>query len=172
MKTTLKLVVVISMAVLCSNVSAQNIKLAHISMQELIYSMPEYAAAMESLQSFFQDLEKQLEEMRVELNRKIDEFQRLQESWSDLVRQTRIEEIQTMQQRIELFQQNAEESVQVEQNKLMQPILEKANKAIEDVAKAQGVTYVISADPQVLLFKAVGTLDLLPAVKQHLGISD
>jgi outer membrane protein len=51
----------------------------------------------------------------------------------------------------------------------MQPVYEKANKAIEDVAKEQGVTYVLTS--QAVLFKATGTLELLPAVKKHLGIN-
>jgi Skp family chaperone for outer membrane proteins len=56
----------------------------------------------------------------------------------------------------------------MEQEKLMQPIIEKANKAIETVAKEQGISLVISET--VLHFKAVGTINLLPAVKQYLGI--
>ena len=71
---------------------------------------------------------------------------------------------------MQLFEQQAQEDAQKEQGKLFQPLYEKANKALEDVAKEQGITYVISANPQILLFKAVGSLDLLPAVKQKMGI--
>ena len=172
MKTTLKLVVAFAIAALCSNVSAQNIKLAHIDIQELVLSMPEYEEAMAQLQGLLQELENSLEEMNVERNRKIDEFSRNQENWNELVRQARADEINSMQQRIQIFQQNAEESFQQEQARLVQPVIEKANKAIEAVATEQGITYVINADTNILLFKAVGSIDLLPAVKQHLGIRD
>ena len=172
MKTTIKLVLVITFAAFCSNVSAQNIKLAHINMQELIESMPDYEEAMESLQKHGETLSNEIEEIQVELNRLIDEFQRVQESLQDLVRQSRLEEIQRRSERLEQFQQQAQFSFQQEQNRLLQPILEKANKAVETVAKEQNITYVISADQNILLFKAVGTLDLLPSVKEHLGIRD
>jgi hypothetical protein len=47
MKNIVKFVTAIVLVALCSNVSAQNDKLAHISMQELITAMPEYETALE-----------------------------------------------------------------------------------------------------------------------------
>ena len=169
MKNTLKLVVAITIFALCSNVSAQNLKVAHINLQELVFSMPEYDSATVKLQKFAQDLEQVLEEMQVELNRKYEEFSKNQTNWSELVRQAKTEEIQSIQQRIGQYQQRAEEEIGQEQNRLYQPVIEKANKAVEAVAKEQGITHVFS--DQALIFKATGTTDLLPAVQKHLGIT-
>ena len=168
MKTTIKLVLAISVIALCSNVSAQ--KIAHINIQELITSMPEYDSASVKIEKVRQELEKTIEEMQVEFNRKSDELQKNQANLTDLVKQSKTEELTTMYQRLQSFQQQASESFQMESDKLLQPVYEKANKAIEAVAKEKGVDYVISDNPQILFFKAVGTMDLLPAVKQHLGI--
>jgi len=168
MKTTIKIVVVIVLFALCSNVSAQNLKLAHIDMQALIFSMPEYDSAQVKMQKFVQELQSELELMNVERNRKVEEFTKNQ-TWTDLVRQSKEQEILFMNQNIERFQQQAQESYQQKENELMLPIYEKANKAIETVAKEQGFTAVLSA--QALLFKGAGTVDLLPAVKKHLGIN-
>ena len=170
MKTTIKLVIVIALVALCSNVSAQTLKLAYISMQELIPAMPEYDSAMVKMQKVGQELENALEEMQVEYNRKLDEFSKNQTNWTDLVKQSKTEDLMSMQQRIQTFQEQAQESYAQEQEKLIQPIVEKANKAIETVAKEQGITYVLNE--QMLHFKAVGTVNLLPAVKQHLGIQN
>ena len=170
MKTTLKLVLVGILIAFCSSVSAQNIKLAHINMQELIFTMPEYEAATAELQKFGQVLQDELESLQVEYNRKAHDYFNNSTNLTEIVRRSREEELQMMQQRIGMFQQQAQESYEIEQQKLFQPVIEKANKAVEAVAMAQGVTYVFTGDPQVLIFKAVGTLDLLPAVKQHLGI--
>ena len=170
MKTTLKIVVAIAIVALCSNVSAQTQKFAHINIEELIVSMSEYDSAQVKLQREEKGLTQELELLNVERNRKYEEFTKNQAVWTDLVKQSRADEIQSMNQRIEQFQQTAMERLQQMQGELMQPILEKANKAIEFVAKEQGITYVISGNPQILLFKAVGTTDLLPDVKKHLGI--
>jgi len=170
MKTTLKLVVIGVLVAFCSNVSAQNIKLAHINMQELIVAMPEYETAMADLQKFGQVLQDELELLQVEYRRKLDDYVTNREKLTELVRNSREDELQMMTQRIGMFQQQAQETFELEQHKLMQPVFEKANKAVEAVAMAQGITYVISGEPQILIFKAVGTTDLLPLVKQHLGI--
>ena len=172
MKNTIKLVTVFALVAFCANVTAQNIKLAHIDKSALVVSMPEFEAAQESLQKYGQSLSDEIEEIEVELRRKWDEFQKVQESLQELVRQSRLEDIQAMGERLERFQQNAQVLYQQEQEKLLQPVIEKADRAIEAVAKEQGITYVINGDPQILIFKAVGTIDLLPAVKQHLGIRD
>jgi len=169
MKTTLKLVLAITVFALCSNVSAQNLKVAHINMQELVFSMPDYDSAMVKLQKFTQDLEQVLEEMQVELNKKQDDFQKNQANWSDLVKQSKNEDLVTLYQRIQTFQQQAQESYQQENDKLLQPVLEKANKAISAVANEQGITHVFSE--QSLLFTATGTINLLSAVQKHLGIT-
>ena len=170
MKTTIKLVLVITAVALCSNISAQNLKLAHINIQELVGAMPEYDSATVKLQKYAKDLESDLDAIRLELNRKYEDYNKNSAGLTDIVLQSRQQELVAMQQRVAAFQEQAQESYSTENEKLMQPVIEKANKAIETVAKEQGVTYVLNA--QVLHFKAVGTLDLLPAVKQHLGIKN
>ena len=168
MKTTLKLLLVIAVVAVCSNVSAQTLKMAHISMNELIVSMSEYDSAMVSMQKFTNTLEQALEEMNVERNKKIEEYTTKSKDWTDLVRQSKENDLNSINERIQMFQQQAQESIQQEEGKLMQPIVEKINKAIETVAKEQGITYVLNA--QTLHYKAINSIDLLPAVKQHLGI--
>ena len=170
MKNIVKLVAAVAILTMCSNLSAQNIKLAHINLDELIMSMPESDSLNVKIQKIGKELEEELDALRVEYNKKLQDYVENRDKLTDLVRGTREQDLNQMNQRMQLFQENAQEQYQVEYNKLLQPILEKANKAIETVAKEQGITYVMSANPQVLLFKAVGTLDLLPAVKQHLGI--
>ena len=169
MKTISKLVLASAVIALCSNVSAQTIKLAHINLQELVVSMPEYDTAMVKLQKVAQELDQVMEEMNVELNRKYEDYSKNQANWTDLVKQAKMDELTTLQQRIQTFQQQAQESYQQENDKLMQPVVEKANKAIEAVSKEQGINMVLNA--QVLHYKDASTIDLLSAVKKHLGIT-
>jgi len=169
MKITLKLVLAIVAIALCSNISAQNLKLAHIDIQQLVASMPEYDSAMVKFQKFYSILENELEEMRVELNRKYEDFTKNQANMTDLVKQSRADELQNIQNRIQMFQQSAQESIQQEESNLMQPVYEKATKAIDTVAKDQGINGVFSA--QAFHYKDASIINLLPAVKQHLGIT-
>jgi outer membrane protein len=170
MKILLKITFVFLTLSLCSSLSAQStLKLAHINAEELIMSMSDYDTAMVKFQKVQKEFETELETLSVELNRKIDEFQKNSETWTDLVKQSRQDDIISMQQRIQTYRQGAQENLEQEYNKLMQPVYEKVNKAIEAVAKEQNITYVLNA--QVLSYRSADATDLLPAVKKHLGIT-
>jgi outer membrane protein len=170
MKPISKIVVTIVFVGVCGLAHAQKpVKLAHIDSQALMQSMPESDSAQVKLQKLQKELETELEDLQVELNRKYDEFQKNSANWTELVKNSRQQEIITMQQRTQQFQESAYETLQQENAKLLQPIREKAVKAIEAVAKEQGITYVLES--QVALFKAADSQDLLPLVKQRLGIT-
>ena len=169
MKTTLKLVLAIAIIAVCSNVSAQTQKMAHINLDELIVAMPEYDSAMVKMQKFKNDLTDVLDGMNTDRNKLYEEYTTKSKDWTEIVKKSKEEAINSLGARIQQFQERAVEEVENEQNKLFQPIIEKANKAIADVAKEQGVTYVISANS--LLYKATGTLDLLQDVKKKMGIT-
>ena len=171
MKNLLKFVLVIAIITFCTTGYAQKpVKLAHINMQELVPSMPEFDSLQVKMQKITKELENELELLQVEYRRKFDEYNTNQKNWTDLVRRSREDELMQMNQKVEQFRQSAELSIQEEQEKMLQPILEKANKAIDSVAKEQGLTYVLDASPQIIRYKSADSQDILPLVKQNLGI--
>jgi outer membrane protein len=150
--------------------SAQELKLGHINTQELISMMPESDSAQKKLQKEAQDLEKQMELMQVEYNNKLEQYVNEQEQMSEIIKQTKEEELQSLQQRIQSFQGTAQQNLQKVQSKLFQPILKKANGAIEEVAKEQGFTYVFDSSAGVIIFAAEDSKDIMPLVKEKLGL--
>ena len=73
------------------------------------------------------------------------------------------EELQTMGQRIQMFNQSAQQELQRKQMDLMLPISEKAQAAVEKVAAANGFTYILDASAS----KAAASILLTPFVKFH-----
>lgn len=53
-----------------------------------------------------------------------------------------------LQENIQKFQQDAQTSLQKKQNDLMDPVFKKVGKAIEDVAKENGYSFIIN--PQIM----------------------
>ena len=170
MKTILKLVVAFAIFAMCNSVSAQDLKLAHINIDELIESMPENDSVMSAIRKKELELMNELELLQVEYNRNLEEYRQNYANWDDLVRLSREERLSTMLERVQGFQQSVRDRLQQEYIRLMQPVIEKANKAIDAVAKEKGLAYVLNT--QALHYIAPGTLDLLPVVRQHLGIKD
>jgi outer membrane protein len=75
-----------------------------------------------------------------------------------------------MQQRIQNYQQTAQQQLQTKQTELLKPVFDKAEKAVADVAKEKGLIYVFDIGTKVVLYKSNDSMDILPFVKTKLGI--
>lgn len=150
---------------------AQSFKFGHINSDELFQIMPERDTIIAKLQAKQTELQNTAEIMQVEFNNKYNEWVNSAETLSKLVRQTKEEELAALQERITNFNQAADQEMQQEQMALMQPVLAKAEKAIKDVAKENGFTYIFDmARGPIIYFDAAKSEDILPKVKTKLGI--
>ncbi len=153
------------------NALAQGFKFAHINSDELIKSMPEYDSATVKLEKQQKELVNALELLRVELNNKADAYTKEMKTLTELVRQTKEQELNDMQTRIQTFQTNAQTTLQEQQTALYQPIFNKADKAIKDVGKEGGYIYVFDvAKGQLLYFDETKSTNILSVVKTKLGL--
>lgn len=150
--------------------SAQNQKFGHIDLQGLIQVMPERASAENTFSDFQKDLEDVLEEMNQNYQTKLSELEKLGTDASEVKRNAKINELQELQQRIQNYQMSAQQQLQQKYNELLEPIFEKAEKVIEEVAKEQGLLYVFDTGTRVVLYKSNQSIDVLPFVKKKLGI--
>lgn len=149
----------------------QTFKFAHINSDDLIKSMPEYDSAMAKLQRTQKDLVNALELMQVELNNKLEAYNKESKNLTDLVKQTKEQEMTDMNKRIQDFQTQAQTQLQEQQSTLTQPIFAKVDKAIKDVGKEGGYIYVFDISKgQVLYFDDTKSTNILAAVKTKLGL--
>jgi outer membrane protein len=150
---------------------AQNLKFGHINSDVLIQSMPEYDSATVKLEKFRKELVNALELMSVELNTKNEAYQKESKNLSDIVKQTKEQELIDMNKRIQDFQTNAQTQLQNKQTEVFQPIYAKVDKAIKDVGKENGFFYVFDvAKGSLLYFDDTKSVDVLPMVKTKLGL--
>ena len=114
----------------------------HVNSQEILNIMPEAATAQLALQAELQGLQEQGQMMMEEFEAQQKEFQINQESMNDAVRNDKLKSLENLQERIVLFEQSAEQSIQMKQAELYEPILTKIQNAIDDVAKEKGYAYI------------------------------
>lgn len=148
---------------------AQETKFGHINSSELLQIMPESKKVQEELQNYAKQLENQLTTMSAEYQTKVTEYQTNEKVWTDLVKQTKVKEITDLERRIGEFQQTAQESLQEKEQQLFQPLLDKAQKAIDEVAKANGFTYIFDTSTGALVHTPEAG-NILPLVRKHLDI--
>jgi len=148
-----------------NTVQAQ-VKVGHISTDLLISLMPETITLNAELEKLSKTYESELKAEEAKLEAKLKKYQAEQASQTDEVNQQRGVEVQQDQQNLYQASQVAREDITKKRNEKLKPILEKAKKAIDEIATEQGYTYVLEASTLIV---ANGT-DLLSSVKAKLGI--
>jgi len=154
------------------DIFAQNLKFGHINSDELIQSLPEFDTANKKLEKFRQELINALELMQVELNNKSDAYTKESKNLTEIVRQTKEQELMDMNNRIQQFQASAQQQLQEKQAELFQPIMAKVDKAIKDIGKEQGFIYIftVGQGSTLVYFDEAKSTNVLPLAKAKLGI--
>jgi len=148
-----------------SFIQAQN-NVAHINTQELIQTMPAYKTAQAEIEKLGKTYEAEIKELASSLQNKMKQYDAEAANQTDEENQKRVLEVQGLQRNIQEYQGNAQKDLQKKEFDLLKPITESAKAAIDKVAKAQGIKYVLDA---ATLIVADGK-DLMIDVKKELGI--
>ncbi len=170
MRNLMKLFTLLVFIGATASAGAQDLKFGHIDLQALVQVMPERTEAETQFNNFQAELEDVLGEMQQNYQQKLQELEQLGEEASEVKRNAKITELQDIQQRMQNYQSTAQQQLQQKQAELLQPVFDKAENAIEEVAKEQGLLYVFDTGSRVVLYKSNQSQDMLPLVKQKLGL--
>jgi len=168
MKTTIKKAVFTVAAISCLTF-AQAQKIAHLSFDSLISLMPETKTASEAAQNYLKGLEQELTAMQTEFDGKYKDYQEKEPTMTEPVKQSRMADLQQLQTRIQEFQRQAEVDYKRKQAELTTPIVDKAKKGIEMVAKEGGYKYVLDTSyERTSVLYSEASDDILMSVKKKL----
>jgi len=132
--------------------SQKNNKFGHINSAELLSLMPERKVAAAKMDTMTKEIQKQMEDMMAEYRSKQDGLEKGRSTFSTLVLKDKEDELAGLGQRIQNFQQQAKTTLEQKEQEFTEPIVTKAKKAIEQVAKENGYTYVFDTSSGSLLF--------------------
>lgn len=166
----LKLVCVSALLVMGLTAQGQELKFGHIDVQKMISEIPEKIEAEKTLQTEAKKLEDQLKVMGADLEKKYTEYMAQRETMDELIRATKEKEIQDADQRIKNYQMMAQQSISQKEQQLLQPVIEKVQKAIDEVGAENGMIYIFDVSSQVILYHSEKSIDAAPMVKKKLGI--
>ncbi len=171
-----KNLLLISFAVLIINISSaysqSELKIGHANVLEILEALPETDSAELLIEKDTKDLELMLEEMQVEYNKLVSEYQENLSTYSEVIRSTKESDIVEMQNRIQTFQQNASQQLQQRGTELMQPIYDKIQQAINKVGEREGYAYVLDTSKGGLVYTGATSNDIGDLLKQELGIEN
>lgn len=169
MKKTLIAIAICLFAFGGNAMAQKNLKLGHINSQELMQIMPGRDSVQAVLQNEVTELENTLKQMQTEAEKRYNDYVANQAGWTELIRNTKQREIQDMAARIQEFQENAQKQLQEREQELLKPIIDRAKKAIEEVAKEGGYSYILDAGTAAVLYSQDSD-DIMPQVKKKLGL--
>jgi outer membrane protein len=169
MKTIKALLLAVIVTTSFSAFAQKSVKIGHINSNELLAAMPERDGVQKEIEDYAAQLTTTMDAMRKEYETKVADFQSKQDVMTDIIRDNKVKEITDLEKRITEFQKTAQADLQKKEEKLLQPIIDKAKQAIDDVAKENNYTYILDSSLGVVLY-SVDSDDILPLVKKKLGI--
>lgn len=166
-----KIILIAAMAMMTFAAAAQDFKWAYVDFNELIMLMPEMDSARATMEENQKTNEEILMAMYEEYQTKTQQYQQKAESWTPAIRESKEKEIMEIQARLEQTQQSLQQELQQLQQSLQAPIYEKAQKAVNDLAKGRGVAVVFEKASLLYLDPAQG-IDLTPEARRALAIPE
>ena len=143
-------------------------KLGHLDAQEVLLSLPERAEAQASIEAAAGEYETEVARMQSELETKFADYQAKASTWPDAIRQQKERELQQLDAGLQEFGVTIQNDLAQMEQQLLSPMIERVRKAIEDVGKEQGYTYIFDTSTGVTLYN--GGDDVTDLVKPKLGM--
>lgn len=162
--------IILSILVLIAGfqLSAQS-KTGTIDTEFILSKMPELTKVQEDLKAYSTKLEGELKVKVDDYQAKVKAYQESVASFTEPMKKTKQEEIIGLENDITKFRQNGTQLVQIEQNRLLQPLYQKIGKVLEEIAKAEGYTQVFTITSSGLAY-IDPKYDVTKTVMTKLGI--
>ena len=166
-----KIVLIAAAALFTFAASAQELKLGYVDFAELVQLMPEMDEARATLEENSKANEEILMTMYQEYQAKGQEYQQKAATWNSTIREMKEKEIMDLQARLEQNQQTLQAEIQQLQANLQAPIVEKAQKVVEGIAKEKGLAGVFEKG-SLLYFDSTMMVDLTADARKALNIPE
>jgi outer membrane protein len=164
-----KIVLIALLSVFALNAAfSQKTKFGHVDSNAIFAELPERGDAVKIVEEFIKTLESQLLVLNEERQKKYDAYVAERETYSNSIKQMKEEEIMTLEQRIQSFQQRAQQDAQAKEVEVLEPIYSKIREAIKVVGEEKGLMYVF--DVSSLLYFSPESVDVTADVRTKLGI--
>jgi outer membrane protein len=119
-------------------------KIGYAESDYILSQMPEFKKIDSELKTHGAQLENQMKAKYEDYQAKLKAYQGMPATTPEAIKADKERELAALQENMQKFQQDAQSSYQKKQGELMDPIYKKIGKAIEEVAKENGFTFIIN----------------------------
>ena len=159
-----KIVLLVVLVVAAFASKAQNTKIGYADVYYILGQLPDSKRVESELKALQAQLKSNIEAKSQEFTKKLQDYNANAATMIDAVRANTERELRQLQENLEKLQQDAQTSLQAKETQLMEPVYKSVGKAIEDVAKENGFTFILS--------QQIGGLDVILYGDEKMDISD
>lgn len=141
-------------------------KFGYVDTQAIMQELPEIKDMQTQLEASAQKYDAEGKNLQQEMEKKLKEFQEMDDKTPDAIRQRRAQELQDLDTKIQQFRQTAQQDLQRQQEQLFAPIQQKIMTAIQSVGKEGNYTMIFESN--VPIYTGADAVDLTSAVKAKL----
>ncbi len=167
----LKKLIILFFAIAPLALVAQESNIAYINSQELFGQMPELSSIETQLNTKQEQVKKNVAALEAEYNNKMQEFQNSTDEVTESIIMDRQKQIQQIEERYQSFMENSQKEIQDLQQRLIAPVQEKLQKAIQSVGEEKGFTFILDLASGSVAYHSPTATDANPLVKAKLGIN-
>jgi outer membrane protein len=145
-KQMLLVAVFVLFAAVTVSAQTQTAKIAYVNSETILRELPEAQQVRKELETTIKSWQDELEKMSKELQDGVEDYQKKQAMMDPKAKQEKERQLQDLQERARLYQQQKFDTREGEAVKLrerkFQPIQDRVLKAIEQTAKEDGFNYI------------------------------
>ena len=119
-------------------------KIGYADWNYIFGALPEFKQIDTDLKAHGDLLQQQIQSKQAEMAQKVKEFQALPATTPDAIRADKQRELQQMDQGLQQFDADAQKSYEARRAQLMDPVFSKVGKAIDEVAKENGYSFILN----------------------------
>ena len=148
-------------------INAQS-KVGTVDVEYILSKMPQLEQVRSDLKIYSDDLENQAKTKIATYQTLMDAYKQNENSYTEAVKKEKQNEIITLEQGFQKFQQNSAQLVQIKQNELVQPLYQKIGEALNTVSKEEKFTQVFRTNNNIVYLDS--NLDITLKVMTKLGL--
>lgn len=143
-------------------------KFGTINTETLTQQLPEMKEVQTQLEAASKKYEDEFQNLQQEFQKKFTEFQNMEETTPQTIKDRRMQELQELDQKIQQFRQTATEDLQRQQQQLLAPVMQKVQAAIQSVGQEGNFTFIF--ENTVPVYVGGDVVDITQMVKTKLGV--
>lgn len=153
----------------CATMMAQQAKIGYFSHSQVLKEMPEYTAAMQSIEELRKQYAEELKNAENEFNEKYELFLDQQKMLDDAIRQKRQADLQALLDRNTQFRNQAERLLKQAEDDAIAPAKQQLNKAVQTVGYSGAYLMIVNTDSEACPYiDATRAEDVTAKIKSYL----